>query len=88
MAGLSPADIAAPIRSILSGYQNVSVLQATLKRVDLAAKKIEVDFGTIDYDYLLLACGVVALTLVILSGKSLHRPSRQFHKRPKFVVGY
>ncbi|MCB0279718.1 MAG: FAD-dependent oxidoreductase, partial [Calditrichaeota bacterium] len=27
MAGLSPAEISAPIRSILSGYANISVLQ-------------------------------------------------------------
>ena len=33
-AGLSPADIAAPIRSILSGYKNIRVIQGTVTSVD------------------------------------------------------
>jgi NADH dehydrogenase len=57
MAALSPADIAAPIRSILSRYRNVRVLQATAEAVDLAGRAVLTDTGRFDYDYLLLACG-------------------------------
>lgn len=57
MAALSPADIAAPIRSILSRYRNVRVLQATARTVDLAERAVLTDAGRFDYDYLLLACG-------------------------------
>ncbi|MCI0436195.1 MAG: NAD(P)/FAD-dependent oxidoreductase, partial [Gemmatimonadetes bacterium] len=58
MAALSPADIAAPIRSILHGSRNVRVLQATVQSVDLAARKVIVEeAGEFAYDYLLLACG-------------------------------
>ena len=56
-AGLSPADIAAPIRSILSGYQNVRVIQGELSGVSATDNQITTDFGTVDYDYLMLACG-------------------------------
>ena len=56
-AGLNPADIAAPIRSILSASKNVRVLQGEVSNVDVGANRIDADFGSLDYDYLLLACG-------------------------------
>jgi len=34
MAGLSPADIAAPIRGLLNKYNNIQVLQSHVKKVD------------------------------------------------------
>ncbi len=57
MAGLSPADIAAPIRSMLSGYDNIRVLQGEAERIDVDARQVEFDFGTLSYDYLVVACG-------------------------------
>ena len=57
MAGLSPADIATPIRSVLARCRNVSVLQGSVERVDLQVGTVSVDFGRLDYDYLLLCCG-------------------------------
>ena len=57
MAGLSPAEIAAPIRSILSGQQNARVLQGEVQSVDFENRRVEAGFGSIDYDYLILACG-------------------------------
>jgi NADH dehydrogenase len=57
MAGLSPAEIAAPIRSILSGARNVRVLQARVDRIDLDARRVETADGAHAYDYLVLACG-------------------------------
>ena len=57
MAGLSPADIAAPIRSILSPQRNVRVLQGTVIDVDLDGNRVRTEFGELGYDYLLLACG-------------------------------
>ena len=57
MAALSPADIAAPIRSILHRYRNVRVLQASVQAIDLAARKVVCDCGEFAFDYLLLACG-------------------------------
>ncbi len=56
-AGLNPADIASPIRSILSRQKNVRVLQGEVLAVDFDAKIIATDFGHVAYDYLLLACG-------------------------------
>jgi NADH dehydrogenase len=59
MAGLSPADIAAPIRSLLGRHRNTSVIQGEVSRVDLAARKIVGDFGEQHYDYLVLAAGAM-----------------------------
>ena len=56
-AGLSPADIAAPIRGILSNHKNVRVIQGELSGVNVDDNQITTDFGVLDYDYLLLACG-------------------------------
>ncbi|MBX3437523.1 MAG: FAD-dependent oxidoreductase, partial [Planctomycetaceae bacterium] len=57
MAGLSPADIASPIRGILSDQKNIRVLQGSVNGVDLERRQVRTDFGTLDYDYLILACG-------------------------------
>lgn len=57
MAGLSPADIAAPIRNLLSKFRNTTVLQGEVERVDVAARKVHGDFGERPYDYLILAAG-------------------------------
>ena len=59
MAGLSPADIAAPIRSLLARYENVSVLQGRIQSVDLQAQTVSADFGQLEFDYLLLCCGAI-----------------------------
>ena len=70
MAGLSPADIAAPIRSLLARYENVSVLQGRIQSVDLQAQTVSADFGQLEFDYLLLCCGRFRLTSVMRIGKS------------------
>jgi len=57
MAGLSPADIAAPIRSILSDYSNIQVLLGEVRSIDLARKVAVTDFAEIPFDYLVLSCG-------------------------------
>ncbi len=56
-AGLSPSDIAVPIRSILACYSNIRVFQGEVKSVDLKSKTATIDFGTLEYDYLILSCG-------------------------------
>ncbi|KJR97163.1 MAG: pyridine nucleotide-disulfide oxidoreductase [Desulfobulbaceae bacterium BRH_c16a] len=59
MAALSPADIAVPIRAILSGQRNISVLQAEVKQVDLQQQAVITDTDdSYPFDYLVLACGV------------------------------
>jgi NADH dehydrogenase len=57
-AGLSQSDIAMPIRSILSEFQNIKVLQGEVTGVDFEAETVTTDFGTLSYDHLILACGV------------------------------
>src|SRR5262245_39085836 len=56
-AGLSPAEIAAPIRNLLSRYANVRVLRSEAQRVDVAARVLHSDAGPLPYDFLVLAAG-------------------------------
>src|SRR5207248_5729838 len=56
-AALSPADIAAPVRSVLSKFKNVEVVLAEVQSVDVAAKKVKTADLEFDYDYLILATG-------------------------------
>jgi NADH dehydrogenase len=57
MAALSPADIAVPIRSLLSSYRDIRVLKAEATRIDTGARRVITDIGEFQYDYLLVACG-------------------------------
>jgi NADH dehydrogenase len=56
-AALSPADIAAPLRGVLSKYSNVDVMLAEVRSIDVAAKKVVTTERDIPYDYLILATG-------------------------------
>ena len=56
-AGLSPGEIAAPIRSILSSHKNVEVLMAEVTGFDLDRRQVETPEGEIPYDYLIVAAG-------------------------------
>ena len=57
MAGLSPTDIAAPLRHILRAQANVTVLLGEVLRVDPAARKVVLADGDLGYDYAILATG-------------------------------
>lgn len=57
-AGLSPADIAVPIRSELSGFKNVRVILGNVEDFDFQTQNVLVKEGyRIPYDQLILACG-------------------------------
>src|SRR5438477_830923 len=56
-AALSPADIAAPVRAVLSECKNMEVILAEVQSVDVAAKKIKTTDMEILYDFLILATG-------------------------------
>ena len=57
MAGLSPADISTPIRSILGRDPRVAVRMAEVTRVELTERRVITSEGPLPYDYLVLACG-------------------------------
>jgi NADH dehydrogenase len=57
MAGLSPAEIAAPIRALLAGLPHTEVRQEEVRGVDLAARRLRTERSELAYDHLLLACG-------------------------------
>jgi NADH dehydrogenase len=56
-AALSPADIAAPVRGILSKCRNVEVILAEVESVDVETRKVKTKDQIFDYDYLILATG-------------------------------
>src|SRR6266849_6219512 len=56
-AGLSPGEIAAPIRSILSRHKNVRVLMSEVTGFDLERRLVETPELQIRYDYLIVAAG-------------------------------
>jgi NADH:ubiquinone reductase (H+-translocating) len=56
-AALAAPQIAAPLRSVLRAARNVSVLLAEVREVHLAARRVQLDRGHLDYDGLILATG-------------------------------
>lgn len=57
-AGLSPGEIAAPIRWILRSQKNVEVLLGEVTGFDLQRKTIQMGDDEVPYDYLIVAAGV------------------------------
>lgn len=56
-AGLSPADIAVPIRSVIGRHHNIEILMAKVDNIDVIQKKITATTRQISYDFLIVAAG-------------------------------
>jgi NADH dehydrogenase len=56
-AGLSPAQIAMPIRRILSRQKNVTVLMQRVEAIDTSLRLVQTTDRTVAYDYLIVATG-------------------------------
>ncbi len=56
-AGLSPADIAQPIRAILRDQENVTVVLDEVKEIKPASREVVTGDLTFHYDYLIVAAG-------------------------------
>lgn len=56
-AGLAAPSIAAPLRHILSGQSNVTVLMGEVLRIDADARRVVLADREVGYDYLLVASG-------------------------------
>jgi NADH dehydrogenase len=56
-AGLAAPDIAQPIRSILAGCENVTVLLDNVVNVDLMSRTVTCDENHLTYDYLVMGLG-------------------------------
>jgi NADH dehydrogenase len=56
-AGLSPGDIASPIRWVLRHQRNLKVWLAEAVAVDVASKTLRLKDGDVAYDHLILAAG-------------------------------
>jgi NADH dehydrogenase len=56
-AGVSPGEIAHPVRGILRGQKNLKFRLAEVQDIDLSARHLITSVGHQDYDYLILAVG-------------------------------
>src|SRR6202142_2844906 len=56
-AGLSPGEIAAPIRWILRNRRNIEVLMSEVQDFDLTRRVVKLSDAEIPYDYLIVASG-------------------------------
>lgn len=56
-AGLSPGDIASPIRAILRRQRNARVVLGEVTGIDVAARVVRLRDGALPYDHLVLASG-------------------------------
>lgn len=57
-AGLSPSDIASPIRGLVSAQANTNVRLGEVQRIDLGRKQVHLHDVSLPYDSLVLAAGV------------------------------
>jgi NADH:ubiquinone reductase (H+-translocating) len=56
-AALNPGDIAYPIRAAVSHQRNARVLLAAARSIDVANRRVVLDDGVLEYDYLVVATG-------------------------------
>ena len=56
-AGLSPDEIAAPIRWIMRSQRSVEVLMSEVRDFDLSRRVVKLEDGEVEYDYLIVAAG-------------------------------
>jgi NADH dehydrogenase len=56
-AGISPAEIAAPIREILRKHENIEVLLGEVRSVDLQRRAVHIHGFELSYDYLIVSAG-------------------------------
>jgi glycine/D-amino acid oxidase-like deaminating enzyme len=85
-AGLSPADVATPIRGILRKQRNTTVLLARVTGIDVAAHTVETDVKRIPYDLLIVATGARHAYLGGTNGRAWRRASRRSRTRPTSVA--
>jgi len=56
-AALSPGDIAAPIRGIVSKQKNIRVIMGEVHRIDVDSKKVFLNGDSVEFDYLVISVG-------------------------------
>src|SRR5205823_3751870 len=56
-AQLTASDIAAPIRHVLRNQPNTEVLLGEARQIDVDARRVQLEDGVLEYDYLIVATG-------------------------------
>lgn len=84
--GLSPADIATPIRALLSKQKNARVILGEVDRIDVAARQVCLADGARQgYDTLIVATGATHSYFGNGSGRRLRRALRLWKMLPRFA---
>ncbi len=55
--GLSPGDIASPLRAVFHRYKNIHVIMAEVVDIDTHNRKVILKDGEVDYDFLVVSTG-------------------------------
>src|SRR5712691_8920235 len=87
-AGISPADICAPIRSILRKQKNADVVLGEVTGVDVEARLVLMHDQAVPYDYLILATGARDSYFGHTTGRNSLPDSNRLCKRPQFDVRF
>lgn len=86
-AALSPADIAAPLRAVLTKHDNIEVMLAEVKAIDVNARIVSTGEREISYDYLIVATGSRHPYFGNDQWEKLAPGLKSFEERSRFVVG-
>ncbi len=70
-AGLSAPEIAQPVRSIVRGQRNITVLLRQVTGIDLGRREVHLEASVLNYDYLVMALGSVVSFFGHRSGRSM-----------------
>ena len=83
-AGLSPGEIAWPIRSLLRQQRNARVVLGTVDGIDSDARVVRLGDREVNYDYLVLTTGARHGYFGHGTGKNTHPGSRPSTTQPRF----
>ncbi len=89
-SGLSPGDIATPVRGLFREHFNVRVLFGEVTRVDSVRQEVRMDGQRIAYDYLVLATGAAHSSQVIrahVEGRPAPAPFQYQHLGSLATIG-
>jgi NADH dehydrogenase len=69
--GLSPADIASPLRALLRDQPNARVLQGEVTGFDVTNRRVILSDGYVSYDKLIVAAGAGIIQLILMPKSAL-----------------
>ncbi len=85
-AELNASDIAHPIRAALAKQRNTRVLLAEARSIDVAKRRVILDNGALDFDYLVVATGATHSISATARGPRTRPGSSRSRTRSRFAA--